>query len=59
MQHFFYVTTTIAVNELCFAMYAKPGLATAPFLQLLCSFSSSQNGICSVYIDLLYHFLRL
>lgn len=62
MQNFFYITSTIVVNDLDLVLQCMQNqdlLQYFFFLQLLCIFNSSQNAVCSAYIDFLYHFLRL
>lgn len=60
MQHFVYVTAAIAVDELDLVQYMQnEDLLQHFFLQSLCTFNSCQDIICSVCIDLLYHYLRL
>lgn len=61
IQHFFYVTATIAVTELDLIVQCMQNqdLLQHFFLQLLCTFNSCQGVIYSVCIDLLYHYLRL
>lgn len=57
--YFMLLLLLLLMNLTVFCSMQNQDLLQHFFLQLLCTFNSSQDIICSVYIDLLYHFLRL